>query len=187
MAARTPLLQGVSAGGPFNFRCHSGFTGIVNTVRFIHSGRKRVNFSVRGARGAQQEADVRRMEDADLQRSTIIGDEDGFWLTRQIEELQRVRATYRDTIDRTFLFLRDDAEEILDRLTVSQDCITIDMPAGTVIRRIGGYGFDTWTFRVDNDQYGAERTYFDVGYREISPGAHMLYLKSLHQAGVLRQ
>ena len=127
---------------------------------------------------SQGRASRRKLEDEQLQRLSIIGDEDGFWLSQRIEELRSRAATIRSGRPMRFSFLGDSGEAVLPQLEASDAGIVIGMPAGCIIRRHKGEDFDTWVFRVENGLSGNDREYFDLGYRKIAVDAYLLYLRA---------
>lgn len=135
-------------------------------------------FSDGQARMSQGRTNRRKLKDEQLQRLSIIGDEDGFWLIHRIEELRSRDATIRSGRAMRFSFLDDSGEAVLPQLEVSEAGIVIAMPAGCIIRRHEGNDFETWIFRVDNGLSGRDREYFDLAYRKIAIDAYLLYLKA---------
>lgn len=135
-----------------------------------------MSFSDGQARMTQGFAMERQLEDASLQRKTIVGDEDGYWLSRQIESLHTVNGVIRSGEVRSYRFLSDDEEIVLNQPKEPESDSIIEMPAGSIIRRTEGDGYPTWVFRVDNGLSGKDWEYFDLAYRTLAPDAHLLYL-----------
>lgn len=137
-----------------------------------------MSFSDGQARISQGRTNKRKFKDAQLRRLSIIGDEDGFWLSQRIEELQSQTEAIRSGAAMRFSFLGDSGEAVLPQLETSEAGIVIAMPADCIIRRHKGESFETWVFRVENGLSGRSREYFDLCYREIAVDAHLLYLKA---------
>lgn len=130
------------------------------------------------ARRAQGFADERKLDDAHAQRGTIIGDVDGAWLIGVIESLWHADYKVRSGEARCFRFLADGKEAVLSQLSNFDSASAIEMPASSIIRKVEGHDFDTWVFRVYDGYEGVDGEHFDVAYREIETGDHLLYLKS---------
>ena len=141
-----------------------------------------MSFSDGQARMTQGFAEERQLEDAMLQRKTIVGDIDGHWLSRQIEILHDTNGVIRSGEARSYRFLSDDEEILLNQISETDPDSIIEMPAGSIVSRIEGDGYRTWVFRVDNGLSGNDREYFDLAYRKLAPDAHLLYLKRHHRS-----
>ena len=140
-----------------------------------------MSFSEDHARMAQGFADERKLDDEQEQRSTIIGDVDGHWLIRQLETLWRADYPVRTERAMRFSFLAEGKEAVLSQLSAVDTAVSIEMPAGSIVRKVAGADFDSWVFQVDNGYNGADREWFAVAYRAIETGDHLLYLKSHHR------
>lgn len=126
---------------------------------------------------SQRSANEREQEDAKTQRTVIVPDSDGAWLIRELKALANANHVIRSPADRRFSFLGEDDEALLSRLEACESGVTIRMPSGCVIRRIEGHDLDTWIFRVDNGYAGSDGEYFDLAFRRIDSGDHLLYLR----------
>ncbi|MES2876461.1 MAG: hypothetical protein V4678_03235 [Patescibacteria group bacterium] len=123
----------------------------------------------------QQDADEREQDDASTQRNVIVVDVDGSWLINELRRLGNANRIPRITKDRCFSFLGEDAEVLLSRLGMDgSGSSRIEVPAGSMLRRVEGHDLDTWLFRVGN---GNDDEYFDLAFRRIESGDHLLYLK----------
>lgn len=139
-----------------------------------------MSFSGKQVRVSQRSTDKLRQRDAELRDLTIVGDQDGFWLSQRIEELQTRSGTIRSGRAMEFSFLSDEGEAVLPQIHVTDAGKVIAMPAGSIVCRHGGDDYESWVFRVHNGFWGAESESFDLAYRKIAIDAHMLYLKAYH-------
>lgn len=129
-------------------------------------------------------ADGRKHDDAAAQRRTIVGDADGHWLITTIEMLWRADHPVRTGRTMRFSFLAEGTEAVLNQLGQSESATTIEMPPGSIVRKIDGHDFASWLFRIDNGNAGVDRECIDVAYRHIETGDHLLYLKRHCPGGV---
>jgi hypothetical protein len=136
-----------------------------------------VNFSVYQARKIQAGANRRKFKDAELQRSTIMGDEHGHWLTEQIQRLHVDDTMLQTHQPKRFSFLGDDGEAVLADIESSRAGLVILMPSGCKVYRVHGNDFSSWLFCVEEFAGGNRRRSFNVAYRRIDSGAYLLYLR----------
>lgn len=136
------------------------------------------------ARKEQAIADGRKHDDVAMQRRTIIGDSDGHWLITTLEAMWHRDNPVRTGRTMRFSFLAEGTEAVVSQLNQLESAAAIEMPAGSIVRKIEGYDLDTWQFRVDNGYSGSDRECFDVAYRRIETGDHLLYLKRYYPARV---
>ena len=135
------------------------------------------SFGLRAEQIAQESAWRLRLRDAEQQRRTIVGTEDGHWLLKTLQSVRSKGATARLTQARRFHFLGDSAEAVLNSRSDESLYIAIDMPAGSIIRKMTGAGYSTWVFRVENGRNGAEYEHIDLAFRKVGHDP-LLYLKS---------
>lgn len=143
-----------------------------------------MSFSENHARKEQAVADGRKRDDANMQRRTIIGDSDGHWLIATLETMWRRDNPVRTGRAMRFSFLAEGTEAVVSQLNLLEAAAAIQMPAGSIVRKIEGHDLDTWRFRVDNGYSGSDRECFDVAYRQIETGDHLLYLKRHYPARI---
>ena len=128
-------------------------------------------------RTATRLAHDRRLEDARLQRKTIMVDADGMWLIDELNFIGNAPITVTMRRAMQFSFFSEQAEVVLSQSSESNGLTVIDMPAGSVMSRLSGNGFDDWVFRVLCKVDGANVEYIDVSFRKMDTGDHLLYLR----------
>ena len=142
-----------------------------------------MSFSQNHASKEQAVADGRRHDDAIMQRRTIVGDTDGHWLITTIESMWNDDRPIRTDRTMRFGFLADGTEAVLGQLNRYDTAAEIEMPAGSIVRKVGGSDLATWQFRIEDGNEGVDQEWFDVAYRDTGTGDFLLYLVTHHVAG----
>lgn len=141
-------------------------------------------FARRANQIAQETAEREQLKRAEQHCRTIVDDEDGHWLLEALRQARGKGTTVRLNRDMRFHFLSDSAEAVLDGRG-DESYTVIDMPEGSVVRKMGGAGYGTWVFRVENNQLGDQYQSIDVAYRKVRQD-QLLYLKT-QQCGERRR